>query len=381
MNCALVLDFFLKIPTAEKAIVTNRDCIPDCDDTHPLLPRSQSRPRYWRRWSHPAISETSSRPASSLENRLRKKIEEKNVEIANLRKALKSFYERMGESIEKQEKLEAENNRLIQQRQEDQDGKNSLRYELLKDCTIWALHHKVMELEKQQEVGQNTTIDERVIDQAMEAVGIGLESLMDGFDTSATLTVPGWESTRLLDLTRILLKKDSQPPDTMGRLRESISMCSTGVVLRSFCVAALQHWVFESDFPTFEDRQSRFDSQDVSLLEEYRESILRRDSMIMRYPERQSRFVRDFLVTLGPMFLPAEDHWKGVWTHDLFVSEVIRSRLKKLFEIALQFKAATIVTDQVFKFEVYPPGTSHDQGDLTRDATAGMRAETGGWRN
>lgn len=236
------------------------------------------------------MSETSSQRASSLENRLRKEIEDKNAEIEKLREESqknREFDERISELIEKQEKLEAENNHLIQQRQEDQDGKNSLRYELLKDGTIWALHLKIMELEKQQGVGQKVSIDERVIDQTMEAISIKLESLMDGFDTNVTLTVPEWEPTILYELTQKLSKKDSQPkdsqpPDFMGRLKKSVSMCSTGVVVRSFCVAALQEQVFESDFLSFEAMQARFDIQDISLLEEYRTSILRRGQSLQR---------------------------------------------------------------------------------------------------
>ncbi|KAG4430983.1 hypothetical protein IFR05_013535, partial [Cadophora sp. M221] len=187
--------------------------------------------------------------------------------------------------------------------------------------------------------GQRTSLSPKDILDALETIKNELQSILHG-------RIP------LLHRLSTLL------------LQNSKLKWGTVAVVRSLAVAALQEWVFATDFPNF------CRTGDPRLLTAYRKVILVHDGWehlhnleLAAYASLLdddtfkngvvSRKADDLAArlskTLAPLFSRSPDDLRTRYR---------RFRFKGMFEAALRLKVATSITDDRYEFVVHLPGTS-----------------------
>jgi hypothetical protein len=99
----------------------------------------------------------------------------------------------------------------------------------------------------------------RDIDQAMDAIGFELESILLGHDMETSLlTSTPISSTDLTFLVRSYLLFIGAPLDGLSVIESFVSTCDMSHLIRTLTVVALREWVFQTDFPNFTDQDSPF---------------------------------------------------------------------------------------------------------------------------
>ncbi|XMA12723.1 hypothetical protein WAI453_005514 [Rhynchosporium graminicola] len=206
-----------------------------------------------------------------------------------------------------------------------------------------------------------------------------LISIMHGHDSSAPLLQPEFGvGLDLALLLRAMFREASYEAESSGHLVKRMMRWGPVNVVRSLAVAALNEWVFATDFPNFCGA-----STSPPLLKAYRNAIFMHDgwtslhnlemaaynSLIdsndfikITVPRKADELASRLSKALAPLFLRSSDVESNAtfeqWNQQKNICEDRRYRMKELFEAALRLKSAAVMTDERYEFVVYPPGSS-----------------------
>lgn len=173
-------------------------------------------------------------------------------------------------------KLQAENTHLKTAQQERQKaGKDPLEEVLFrKDQEIWLLkqaNHKMRTLATfaGRIEPERQSLEETEVGDGIDAMETELQSILHGHDPSAPLLQPdfGVESD-LASLLRAIFRENADETESSGHLLNKTVQWGPVTLVRSLAVAALNEWVFLTDFPNVcSNRTPR-------LLKAYRDAVL-----------------------------------------------------------------------------------------------------------
>ncbi|KAL2068409.1 hypothetical protein VTL71DRAFT_16507 [Oculimacula yallundae] len=302
--------------------------------------------------------------------------------------------------------LQAENTHLkTAQLERQKAGKDPLEEVLFrKDQEIWLLkqaNHKMRTLATfagRVEPPRKSLEDNEVGD-AIDGMEQELQAILHGHDSSAPLLQPEFGvETDLASLLRAIYREDSAEDESSGHLLKRTVKWGSINVVRSLAVAALNEWVFATDFPDFSS------SRNSRLLKAYRDTIFTHDgwtslhnlelaaynSLIdssefrkITVPRRADELASRLSKALAPLFPRSTDvesnaNFEG-WNEEQDVCEDRRYRMKGLFEAALRLKAATIMTDERYEFVVHAPGSSITESGTRTAPDLESQDESGYW--
>ncbi|KAH7305660.1 hypothetical protein BKA65DRAFT_200872 [Rhexocercosporidium sp. MPI-PUGE-AT-0058] len=338
------------------------------------------------------------------EEKLQATLIQKDTEITTLRKMwhqeVDSLRVTISKSTQTELSLRAEIQHLVIARQErERAGKDPLEYELFQlNQTIWSLNRRVYEMQRlavfaQTDCEKRDGIEMRVIDEAMNKIESELQLLMHGRNVNMRVVMTKIEESGDLGaLLKSMFEDNSGAKDRMAELNGMLAKFGSGVLVRTFALAALREWVFATAFPDFAPRN-------VRLLEAYRHIIITHDgwsrlhnlelaaydSLIednnfrdVLVPGRAKQLASRLLCALAPLVSSGGDNL-GVesWGDSPDVCGERRFRLTEIFEAALHLKASMVRADQSCEFVIYGPGISSNEGGLALDRHGGDRQECG----
>ncbi|XMA20357.1 hypothetical protein WAI453_013148 [Rhynchosporium graminicola] len=300
------------------------------------------------------------------------------------------------------EKLEIKNKRLkkneidlraqithlkIAQQDRQNAGMNPLEGLLFsKDEEIWHLKQQNHEMRSLAGFSQLAPDQPAVhltdeIPNALQSIQSELYSILHGHDLAIPLLQPSFvqKDADLALLLQTLCSEDSELP--IQHLLTTYLRFDGIVLVRSLAVAALQQWVFATDFPNF------CRTEEPQILTSYRKAVFVYDGWdclrkleLAAYtalleddtftegvvPRKAEQLASRLSKALAPLFARSADDEANAsfetWGQPTNVCEDRRFRFKGLFEAALKLKAITTVTDNKYEFEVQPLGCliAHD---------------------
>ena len=221
-------------------------------------------------------------------------IEQKDAEIGRIRAQwqfeVKELLDEVSRLKERSAGLEVENNHLILARQErERAGRDPQEYQLFRNSEdVWRLKRHILDMEElegfaQRSPTQKVFFEPKMIDEAMDSIGCGLESILNGHDTSIPLQNPTFFSeSDFWSLARTALGTGVGRGREELLLKRCIHKFDQQTIIRSFAVASLALWVFDTEYP-------HFASEDSGMLRAYREAIL----TYGRYPQSVWQYVVD----------------------------------------------------------------------------------------
>ncbi|KAL2075173.1 hypothetical protein VTL71DRAFT_115 [Oculimacula yallundae] len=292
----------------------------------------------------------------------------------------------------------------IAQQDRQNAGKNPLEKLLVtKDEEVWHLKQKNHEMQNLAGFAQSVP-EEAVsllpddIPNALQEIEHELQSILHGHDMSVPLLQPSvLEDADLTVLLRTLCSEVSIPGSPTHELLSTALEWSTILLVRSLAVAALQQWVFVTDFPNF------CRTGDSQMFSAYRKAILAHDGWdslgnleLAAYnaivdddtfrkglvPRKAEQLAVRLSKALAPLFSRSSDaHANAIfetWNQSLDVCEDRRFRFVGLFDSALKLKAMTAITYDSYDFVVHPLGAGTTQaavGGACRDDLRGSPPE------
>jgi hypothetical protein len=215
-----------------------------------------------------------------LEN-YKKELKSKDSEIRSVREQWQDEVWELNQEKAKALKTEQELRALIKHRdmasrQAEGCGKDPLEEILFsQNHQIHSLTQRVQDMKKQmsfcqQSPQQSAEINKCAIDEAMSKISSEMESVMHGHDINKSLLCPSFLiGADLRDLVRAIFGNRRGPEDEMSHFRRFMAKfgLEPQIIIRSLISAALQIWVFRTDFPNFDRTRSR-------LLEAFRKVVL-----------------------------------------------------------------------------------------------------------
>ncbi|KAE9363646.1 hypothetical protein N431DRAFT_448229 [Stipitochalara longipes BDJ] len=180
-------------------------------------------------------------------------------------------------------------------------------------------------------------------------------------------------------------------PALQSRDRDLLSI-EPVVLLRSLSTAALQEWIFEADFPNFEDDSSitlaayrdLLANQDGALalrnldLAAFEAKINSPEFRTLIVPKEAQRLAIQLSQALAPFFTrntqaPEGRSWDGfaTWSDETKIWKDRQENLVKMFVEALTTKASSCLNIQNYEMIIYPPGTKFDSNTMEAERMDG----------
>lgn len=220
------------------------------------------------------------RKLENLEKIHAAELKSSDLEISMMRQQWYDEVDNLREQLEKKKEIEIELRVELHTREMAKSERRLAGNDRLEDkladmrTNEYLLTKQVQDLRRQfnfaslntQHVAMQT---EQSIQSTMELIGSELESILHGHDSTEILRVP--KSTSISNDLCTLMQSLSGDQSVIGKeiscLRGWLCKFDAETVVRSFVVAALQEWVFTSDFPNFSPSKSR-------LLSAYRQALV-----------------------------------------------------------------------------------------------------------
>ncbi|PQE05224.1 hypothetical protein CJF30_00010179 [Rutstroemia sp. NJR-2017a BBW] len=216
------------------------------------------------------------------------------------------------------------------------------------------------------------------VDEAMDQIQFELSSIAYHRPADQPFLLRhGTVSEDLSTLVQSVVGLNIREPLDNQRLEIVMSRYGTHVCLRSFVLAALRDWVFMSNFPSFAPLDSR-------LLSTYRDILRTTDKPDRLYTldlaahriligrkcfkeelirRKAAQLACKFSTALAPLFsLPLKESVGlpfHTWDESVEVWKDRRSHIHEIFQIALNLKAESVVTESQYEFAVYHLGRTH----------------------
>jgi len=189
------------------------------------------------------------------------------------------------------------------------------------------------------------------------------------------------------------LDAGSVSSEALVEFGSKLSLLDPKAVVRSLASSCLQLWVFQTDFPDFEEGSSK-------ILETYRKLLLKQDGVIalrnldlaakdtlVKEKSFKDEFVKPrakslairFSQALEPFFTTTpgkseESSYDGFakWNDDKDIWQDRQWRLVKMFKLALVAKADCSLNVEDYSFVIYPPGTLYNKVTMEVETIQGQ---------
>ncbi|TVY38208.1 Bifunctional purine biosynthetic protein [Lachnellula subtilissima] len=169
-------------------------------------------------------------------------------------------------------------------------------------------------------------------------------------------------------------------------------------LVRSLTNSALQDWVFETEFPQFDDEESKIlRSYRIALLEQDGPVALRnldlaalvpsiRDEIFQNrtIPKKAKELAIELSHALAPLYSNAPQNIPdtscdgfATWDSDQETASERENCLTQLFIEALKTKAETCLNIEDYEMVTFPPGTKYDKNAMDVETKDGIHCRTG----